>query len=77
MSAPLDDGILIDAQNKIQQARELIHGLRLAGGGLLSENRDTGNAIAYIADLARNRLDKAERKIERYREGLRPTREAP
>jgi hypothetical protein len=73
MSAP-DASVLLDAQDTLQKVGELIDGLRMAGESIFSaDNRDRGNAIVYLADLARDRLDEAAHKIECVRKGLKPT----
>ena len=60
-----DTGILLDAQDNLSQARELIDGLRLAGEGIRQiMDRDRGNAVVYIAALARDRIDEAVRRID-------------
>jgi hypothetical protein len=74
MSADDDAGTLLDAVDTLQKVRELIDGLRMAGQCIFTaDNRDRGNAIVYLATLARDHLDEAEHKIEGVRRGLKPT----
>ncbi|MFZ2006905.1 MAG: hypothetical protein WAV02_17600 [Stellaceae bacterium] len=68
MTAPQGHTLLIRAQDKIGAARWSVHGLLLIGQGLVIVDRNAANAIVDLAGVALKRLDKAERKIERYRQ---------
>ena len=66
--SPPKNALLIRAQDKIAAARWSVHGLLLIGQGLVIVDRNAANAIVDLAGVALKRLDKAERKIERYRQ---------
>jgi hypothetical protein len=75
MSAQQDDaGMLLDAVDTLQQVRDLLEALAMGGEGMVSAGRKQRSAVVYLAHLALNRLDKAERKIERVR--LKPLQAA-
>jgi hypothetical protein len=65
MSAP-NDLKLIRALDALSAALDLVEGIYLAGSGLAS--RQERRAIIQMASLAASRIEKAERKIDRYRE---------
>jgi hypothetical protein len=65
MSAP-NDLKLIDAHDVLGEALDLVEGIYLAGSGLGS--RQERRAITQMASLAASRIEKAQRKIDRYRE---------
>jgi hypothetical protein len=65
MSAP-NDLKLIDALDALSAASDLVEGINLAALGL--GNKNERGAIARIAEVALSRIEKAERKIYRYRE---------
>jgi hypothetical protein len=65
MSAP--NGLkLIDALDALSAASDLVEGIYLAASGL--SNKNERGALARMATLATARIEKAERKIYRYRE---------
>lgn len=65
MSAP-NDLKLINAHDALSAACDLVEGIYLAGSGISCANESS--AIIQMAALALTRMEKAKRKIDRYRE---------